>query len=205
LRLKYIKEDNMNYTFTEVDFEHPSFLFRLEDRLKGFLGFPLYNPFISLFDLRGNERILDFGCGSGAGSLYLLRKLKDNGSITCLDISEFWINRAKKRLSGFSNVTFMRGDIRRIGIPDGSFDIISIVHVIHDIHPRERESTVRSLAAKLKSEGRLFIYEPIRPSHGISIAEVKKLMKNAGLRDKKAILKKSSYIGQFDKKNSGED
>ena len=55
--------------FKEYDFEHPSTIFVLEDKLKGLLGGPLlYNPYFITFGLKGNERVLDFGCGGGAGS-----------------------------------------------------------------------------------------------------------------------------------------
>lgn len=190
----------MNYAFTEVDFENPSWLFKLEDRLKGFLGFTLYDPFFSLFNLEGDEKILDFGCGGGAGAKYLLKHLDRSGSVTCLDTSEYWIERAKRRLAKYTNVKCLRGDIREMEIPDFSFDIITVVHVIHDILPRERQSIVRSLAKKLKTKGRLFILEPTRPSHGISAQEVKRLMNHAGLSEVKDIIKKTSYTGQFDKK-----
>ncbi len=187
----------MNYKFTEVDFENTSPLFKLEDALKGFLGFLLYNPFISLFNLEGDEDVLDFGCGGGAGAQYIAKKLNYNGSITCTDLSEYWINQAQKRLSRYKNVRCLQGDIRKLNIPDNAFDVISIVHVIHDIHPEQRESTVHSLAKKLRNSGRLFIYEPTRPSHGIAIEEIRTHMDKAGLKESRCIIKKSRYIGEY--------
>ena len=59
----------VNYDFKGYDFEHPSALFILEDKLKGILGRPLlYNPYFKTLGLKGNESVLDFGCGGGAGS-----------------------------------------------------------------------------------------------------------------------------------------
>jgi SAM-dependent methyltransferase len=189
----------VEYAFKSVDFDRPSFLFRFEDVLKGPLGGLFYRSFVGFMKLRGDERILDFGCGGGALTKVLLKYLDDNGSVTCLDTSGFWVERTRKRLSSYGNVTCLKGDIRSAKIPDGSFDAIAIVHVIHDIAPAERVSTVLSLAKKLADNGRLFIYEPTRPSHGMSIKEIRLLMNNAGLKQVKAVLKNSAYRGQFER------
>jgi len=55
----------MEYRFKTSDFEHPTMLFRLEDRLKAGIGGVFYNPIIDSYDIRGDENILDFGCGAG--------------------------------------------------------------------------------------------------------------------------------------------
>ena len=58
-----------DYNFKEYDFEHPSILFILEDKLKGLLGgLILYYPYYKTFRLKGNENVLDFGCGGESGS-----------------------------------------------------------------------------------------------------------------------------------------
>ena len=64
------------HQFKQVDFENPSVLFILEDKLKGLLGCPLlYNRYFRTFGLKGDERVLDFGCGGGAGSRCLAKLL----------------------------------------------------------------------------------------------------------------------------------
>ena len=192
----------MNYHYTEVDFERPSLLFRFEDMLKGYLGFLFYNPFLSLFNLKGNENVLDFGSGGGAGTRCILDKLNPGGSVTCIDSSAYWMNRARKRLKKYRNVRFAQGDIRSLDIPDLSFDVISIIHVIHDIPPVERESIIQSLGKKLKTSGALFVCEPTRESHGMAVEEIRTHMDKADLREVRFINKKSSFIGQYERKNS---
>jgi len=128
-----------SHAFKEVDFENPSILFILEDILKGLLGGPLlYNSYFKTFGIQGNERILDFGCGGGAGSRCLANFLNKNGYLTCIDVSNYWIAKARKRLEKYSNVECKSGDIRELDIPDTSIDVISVIHVIHDITPDKR-------------------------------------------------------------------
>ena len=44
------------------------------------------NDYMNQLGIRGNETILDFGYGSGAGSRHLAKKLyQSNGHLTCVD------------------------------------------------------------------------------------------------------------------------
>lgn len=189
-----------DYEFKQVDFEHPSFLFVLEDVLKGLLGGPLlYGPYMKTFGLKGNERVLDFGCGGGAGSACLAGLLSSNGHVTCVDVSAYWIEKARKRLKKYSNVDCMAGDIGELDIADSSFDVVSVFHVIHDIAPSQRQAAVDALSRKLKAGGRLFVREPIKTSHGMPVDEIRALMSSAGLKEAEHRQTKSEYTGRFDK------
>jgi len=187
-----------NYEYKQIDFEHPSFLFVLEDRLKNLLGGPLlYNPYFKTFKLTGNENILDFGCGGGAGSRCLAKLLNTSGHLTCVDVSNYWINKAKHVLKRYANVECLVGDIRKLDIPEKSFDIISISHVIHDIPPDERQSIVDRLARLTTVNGKLFIREPIKESHGMPVQEIQSLLSSGGLKEVQSEASKSEYKGIF--------
>jgi len=186
------------YEYKQIDFEHPSFLFALEDKLKGFLGGPLlYNSYFRTFELSGNEKILDFGCGGGAGSRCLAKLLNDSGHLTCVDVSNYWIAKAKCRLERYTNVECLAGDIRKLDIPENSFDVISIFHVIHDIVPQERQSITDRLAKLLNKNGKVFIREPIKESHGMPVQEILSLLTNSGVKEIQSDVGKSEYKGIF--------
>ena len=188
------------HIFKEVDFEHPSILFILEDKLKSLLGGPLlYNPYFKTFKLNGNERVLDFGCGGGVGSRCLINLLSEEGHLMCVDVSRYWISKAKKRLESYSNVECKSGDIRELDIPDSSFDVISTIHVIHDIVPAKRQDIVETLSQKLNGGGFFFIREPIKKSHGMPIEEIRTLLSGAGLKEVEHKETKSEYMGKYQK------
>ena len=188
------------YRFKQVDFEHPSILFTLEDKLKGLIGAPLlYNPYFKTFGLRGNENVLDFGCGGGAGSRCLANLLSKDGHLTCVDVSSHWIAKAGKRLEMYSNVDCKSGDIRELDISDSSFDVISAIHVIHDITPTDRRDIIKTLSKKLKAGGLLFIREPVKKSHGMPVKEIRSLLPDAGLSEIKHKETKSEYMGKYQK------
>lgn len=188
------------HKFKQVDFERPSALFILEDRLKVLFGCAFfYNPYFRTFGLRGKENILDFGCGGGVGSRCLANLLDKGGRLTCVDISRYWVAKARKRLEKYSNVECSAGDIRGLDIPGSSFDVISIIHVVHDIAPSERQATVKTLSDKLKAGGLFFIREPVKKSHGMPAEEIRTLLSGAGLKEIEHRADKSEYIGKFRK------
>jgi ubiquinone/menaquinone biosynthesis C-methylase UbiE len=190
------------YAFKQVDFEHPSFFFALEDKLKGLIGGALlYNPYFRSFNLRGDEKVMDFGCGGGAGSRCLAALLNNGGQLTCIDASHYWIDKAVKRLNKNSNVECIAGDIRKLDMPDSSFDIISVLHVIHDIAPAERRDVVNTLSRRLKTDGMMYIREPIKISHGMPVEEIRTLLSAAGLKELEHEQTKSEYRGKYRKIN----
>ncbi len=184
-----------------LDFDNPSRLFRLEDRLKALLGGPLlYDPyFSSQGGFQGHERVLDFGCGGGVTTRCIASRLTDGGKVTGVDVSSYFTDKARKRTKDFPNAEIYHGDIRELKLAETSFDLIAIVHVIHDIAGEKRPPTVQALARLIKPGGRLWIYEPTRQSHGMPVAEIRRLMKEAGLREVSARTGKNWFKGIFEK------
>jgi ubiquinone/menaquinone biosynthesis C-methylase UbiE len=189
-----------DYKFELHDFERPSLLFVLEDMLKDMVGVPLlYNPYIKTYGLKGSERVLDFGCGGGIGSRCLASYLNQGGHLTCVDVSHYWIEKARRRLARYSNVECRVGDIRELAIPDASFDVISNIHVIHDIAPAERQDTVKALSRILRVGGIIFVREPTKKSHGMSVDEIRTLFSVAGLEEISYKERKSEYTGKYER------
>ena len=170
-----------NYEYKQIDFEGPL----------------LYNPYFKTFELSGNEKILDFGCGGGTGSCCLAKLLNDGGHLTCVDVANYWIDKAKCRSKRYTNVECLAGDIRELDIPERSFDIISIFHVIHDIAPEERQGISDRLATLLNRNGKLFIREPIKESHGMPVSEILTLLTNSGFKEIQSDVGESEYKGIF--------
>ena len=192
------------HEFKQVDFENPSTLFVLEDMLKVLIGGPmLYNPYFRTFGLRGNEKVLDFGCGGGAGSRCLAKLLNHGGHLTCIDTSHYWIKKAARRLKGYPNVECMVGDVRELDIPNHSFDVISIIHVIHDIAQQDRQGIVTVLSQKLRIGATVFVRERAKKSHGMPAREIRTLFANVGLWEVDCKVSRSEYVGRFESASAG--
>jgi ubiquinone/menaquinone biosynthesis C-methylase UbiE len=184
-----------------LDFDNPSPLFRFENWLKGLIGGPLYYEpyFRSQGGFRGDEQVLDFGCGGGVGTRCIAASLTGGGEVTGVDTSSYFTKKARRRVEGLANARILHGEIGELDLPQQSFDLITIMHVLHDVVKDKRRAAIAALEALLKPKGRLWIYEPTRPSHGMPSEEIRRLMAEAGLREVSGEEQKSSYKGIFEK------
>jgi ubiquinone/menaquinone biosynthesis C-methylase UbiE len=142
-----------------------------------------YRPFLSKISFGEVDSVLDFGCGAGESTRSIVNLLGENGLVTGIDTSTFWLNHARKRLKDRNNVTLLHGDIRESKQDDGQFDKVVIIFVLHDIHPLDRPSVMNCIVRTLKPGGQCCVYEPSKFTHGIDPEEVRKIMTDAGLKE----------------------
>jgi len=170
--------------FEQRDFEKPGFLFRFcLSVIHPLISGPrLYSPFVEGLELEGSERVLEFGCGNGVLTVYLAKALDKGGTVVGVDTSSYMTERAMTRLKGHSNARILKGDIRSLGLEPESFDLVTFIHVLHDIAPGKRQSTMDTLSCLLAPGGRLCLMEPVSSFHGIPEEKIRSIANDAGLK-----------------------
>jgi len=148
-----------------------------------FCGKSLYQTFADRLPLEGGERVLDFGCGMGTVAYYAAKRLP-RGHLTCLDVSERWLDACRKTLRSYGNITYLHSDASALG--NDCFDAVYCHFVLHDIWESDLERVIPSLADSLKSGGVLIFREPLN--------EVKKISVIKRLIDQNRLLLKESRI-----------
>jgi SAM-dependent methyltransferase len=138
---------------------------------------------------RGDERVLDVGCGRGLLLIGAARRLTTGKAIGL----DRWVagaltgNRPEAvldnaRLEGvLDRVEVKEGDVRQLPFADDSFDVVVSNFVVHEVNNRpEREQTLREMVRVLKPGGRLaladFIFtgECVRVFEAIGIADARR-------------------------------
>jgi len=105
---------------------------------------------VDRLDIRGDERVLDAGCGTGQVTSYLLDRLPD-GSVVALDGSPSMIEAARTRLPP-DRVTFLVHDLLD-PIPIDPVDAIVSTATFHWVSDHER--LFANLARVLRPDGEL--------------------------------------------------
>ena len=141
---------------------------------------PYYRGFVRGLGLRGDERVLDYGSGSGVLSRHVAARLRRGGGhLDCVDVSRGWMNVIRKTLWRYDHVGYHLGHITQLDLPDGAYDRVVIHFVLHELPARERPVVVRALARKLAPGGRLILREP--QGEGLALDELRRLASEAGL------------------------
>jgi protein-L-isoaspartate O-methyltransferase len=83
----------------------------IEEELIGnrILAYFYYPKYVRTLGLVGSERILEFGSGGGLMSRALVNAIGPDGSLTCVEISGYWIKKAEKRLKKYQVLNFLPG------------------------------------------------------------------------------------------------
>ena len=120
--------------------------------------------------LRGDERVLDVGCGRGLMLIGAARRLK-TGSAVGVDIwqsVDLSGNRAEEtlrnaRAEGVADrVRVETADMRQLPFPDGSFDLILSRAAIHNLYRREDRAKALSEIARVLAPGGRVAIDDIR-------------------------------------------
>lgn len=142
-------------------------------------GKSVYKAFADRLPLHGGERVLDFGCGMGTVAYYAAKKLP-HGQLTCLDISESWLNVCRKTLRKYENVAFLQAEASVL--TEDSFDVSYCHFVLHDISESELETVIPALVKSLKPGSVLVFREPLNEAKQLSV--IKRLIEQSGLSHK---------------------
>lgn len=80
---------------------------------------------LKLVQIEPGMHILDVGCGTGAVTRILAERASP-GKVTGLDLSEERLSVARNLATeyGVSNVEYVRGDVRELGLKDENFDLV---------------------------------------------------------------------------------
>lgn len=146
-----------------------------------FYGKSVYKAFADRLPLNGNERVLDFGCGMGTVAYYTVKRIP-NGHLTCIDISERWLNRCRRTLRRYENVSVIEADAS--WLQEGGFDVVYCHFVLHDISENEQEAVIPALAKALKPGGLLIFREPLHELKKVGF--IKQLLTRSKLSHKES-------------------
>jgi len=133
---------------------------RLERRAKAEDEVAARETYLGLLDIAAGECVLDVGCGSGAVTREIARRVGSRGLAVGLDPSPALLAVARElaQEAGFGDrVEFREGSALQLPFPDRWFDAVVCVTVLS--HVPGGEAAIPELARVLRSGGRLGVFD----------------------------------------------
>jgi ubiquinone/menaquinone biosynthesis C-methylase UbiE len=103
-------------------------------------------------------RVLDLGCGTGAGTIKIAARLEGTGRVVGLDLSEKMIEQAERKLAELecANVAFVVGSGAELDY-DGCFDCVLSTNAFH--HFGDKEGVFSQVCRSLKPGGAFWVQD----------------------------------------------
>jgi ubiquinone/menaquinone biosynthesis C-methylase UbiE len=130
--------------------------------------FRIRDKLLSLISWRGDERVLDVGCGHGLMLLGAAKRLRDGKAIG-IDLWQQEDQAGNSREATLLNaelenvadrVELIDGDARTLPFTDNSFDAVISSWALHNIYdPAGRETAVREIVRVLKPGGHVLMID----------------------------------------------
>jgi ubiquinone/menaquinone biosynthesis C-methylase UbiE len=122
---------------------------------------------IELLELKGKEKVLDIGCGTGLVTIEVAKNFlhNKNGSIVGLDAANKMVEVARKKSRFLNNIHFDVGIAEQLPYKDESFDCVISAFFFHHINFELKRKVLREIRRVLKKEGCVVIVDVDIPTN----------------------------------------
>jgi len=112
---------------------------------------------LTFSEIKDGEKVLDLGSGAGFDAFLAAKRVGPDGFVYGVDMTDEMLEKAREnaRRGGFQNVSFLKGFIEEIPLPDQSVDLI-ISNCVINLSP-DKQSVFNEAFRVLKSGGRVSV------------------------------------------------
>ena len=133
------------------------------DTLMNFMTFGGYSLFIIKaiysMNIASNDKILDFGAGTGRNALLMNKFLSENGEILGLEISYLMIDQFKNKTRKFKNLNVINQRIDQPFELEKKYDKVFISFVLHGFPLDVQKQIIQNAFNALKKNGEFIILD----------------------------------------------
>ncbi len=151
------------YKQSDSKVEVKGFEARHYDLLMNLISIGSYPSFIQNvvkeMNIQPQDKILDFGCGSGRNMCLMTKYLSDQGKVLGLDIGTEMLEQAQTRCKKYSNVEFKNLRIDEVLPYENEFDKIFISFVLHGFVQENRLQIIDNARRALRPGGEFIILD----------------------------------------------
>lgn len=149
--------------YPESKVELQGFTAKFYDTILNSISFGVYGNFIKnaieAIGINGNDKLLDFGAGTGRNALLMNKYLSAEGKILGLEISDEMIEQFNHKFENISNIKIVNKRIDKPFELEEKFDKVFISFVIHGFPHEVRTQIIKNACNNLKEGGEFVILD----------------------------------------------
>ena len=153
----------MKKIYPDSKVEIQGFTARFYDKLLNFATFGSYSIFIKnalkSMNIDQNDKVLDFGAGTGRNALLMNKQLSEKGEILGLEISELMIAQFKNKTKNFKNINIINQRIDQPFEFEKKYDKVFISFVFHGFPFEIQKNIIQNAYNNLKDDGEFIILD----------------------------------------------
>lgn len=116
--------------------------------------------------IKKGDKVLEFGCGTGMLTTYLIKAIGKNGKVIGVDVGKEMINIAKNKLKTKKNAEFVIIDeTEKLPFKSNSFDVIITSLVMHLLTKKQKQIAFKEMYRVLKPKGNFLCVDFGEPSN----------------------------------------
>ena len=154
---------NREKFYPDSKVELQGFIAKFYDQLLNILTFGGYNWFIRKairsMDTHVNEKILDFGAGTGRNALLMNKHLSEKGEVLGLEISDLMITQFQKKTKKHQNINVINQRIDKPFELKKKYDKVFISFVFHGFPFEIQKNIIQNAFNALKENGEFVILD----------------------------------------------
>jgi ubiquinone/menaquinone biosynthesis C-methylase UbiE len=153
----------MEKKYPESKVEIQGFAAKFYDNLLNFATLGGYSIFlkkaIQAMEIHPDNKIIDFGAGTGRNALLMKKYLSENGEILGLEISESMISQFKQKTRNLQNINIVNQQIDQPFEFEKKYDKVFISFVLHGFPFKVQKNIIRNALNALKDNGEFIILD----------------------------------------------
>jgi len=153
----------MNKLYPDSKVEIQGFTAKFYDNMINLLSFGSYTRFINnainSMNINENDKILDFGAGTGRNALLMNNCLSEEGEILGLEISELMIVQFKYKTKTLNNLDIKNQRIDQPFELEKKYDKVFISFVLHGFPFDVQKQIIQNAYNALKKDGEFIILD----------------------------------------------
>lgn len=153
----------MKKIYSDSKVEIQGFTAKFYDNLLNFITFGGYSIFIkkaiNSININPNDKIIDFGAGTGRNALLMNKQLSEKGGILGLEISELMISQFKGKTKNYKNISVINQRIDQPFELEKKYDKVFISFVFHGFPFEIQKNIIRNAFSTLKEGGEFIILD----------------------------------------------